>query len=201
MKVEIRNDSVIIEGYVNAVERDSKVLPQRVATRALKNFVEKVKAKVFQRALEKRGNVEVMFNHKKVVGSIEERNLELYEDSIGLYGKATITDPEVVEKARNKELRGWSFGFIARDESWEDVNDDLQRRNLEDIDLKEVSILTNNPAYIATSIEVRDEECINFETRQNQEEVEVTDKTEERKIDYSNQEKEIEIMKIKHLQK
>ena len=40
-------------------------------------------------------------------------NLELYEDNIGLRAIATVTDEQVIEKARNKELRGWSFGFVS----------------------------------------------------------------------------------------
>ena len=42
-KVEIRNDSVHIDGYVNAVERDSKVLRDDRG-----EFIEKVKAGAFQ---------------------------------------------------------------------------------------------------------------------------------------------------------
>ena len=42
MKVEIREDSVLIDGYVNAVEQDSKVLHN-----AKGPFVEKIKAGEF----------------------------------------------------------------------------------------------------------------------------------------------------------
>ena len=47
MKIEIRADSVLIDGYVNAVERDSKVLHN-----ANGPFVEKIKAGTFQRSLD-----------------------------------------------------------------------------------------------------------------------------------------------------
>lgn len=46
MKIEIRADSVVIDGYVNAVERDSKVLHN-----AKGPFVEKIKAGAFKRAV------------------------------------------------------------------------------------------------------------------------------------------------------
>ncbi|MGQ7189771.1 HK97 family phage prohead protease, partial [Escherichia sp. HC-CC] len=52
------------------------------------------------------------------LGSIENGNLELYEDNIGLRAIATVTDEQVIEKARNKELRGWSFGFVSEKDSW-----------------------------------------------------------------------------------
>ena len=36
---------------------------------------------------------------------------ELYEDNIGLRAIVEITDSDVIEKAKKKKLRGWSFGF------------------------------------------------------------------------------------------
>ena len=62
MKVEIRDDVVVIDGYVNAVERDSKVLRDKSGA-----FIEKIKAGVFQRALERAKrtayDVKVLLNH------------------------------------------------------------------------------------------------------------------------------------------
>lgn len=196
MKVEIRNNQVTIEGYVNAVERDSKILSKYMAPNAKSDFVERVKAKTFQRALESNDNIEVRFNHKKILGSTKE-NLMLHEDNIGLYAVATITDPEVIEKAKNNELRGWSFGFTTNKDNWEDIDENLQRRTLEDIYLSEVSILTATPAYIATSIEMRGEGCVVKEVRGVEENIEVVDKTEKEKPDYSTYEKEIELLKMK----
>jgi uncharacterized protein len=193
MKVEIRNNQVVIEGYVNAVERDSKVLTKSMSPYAKSSFVERVKSKTFQKALEKNSNVEVRFNHRRGLGSTSE-NLKLYEDNIGLYAKATITDDEIIQKAKKGELRGWSFGFTTNKDQWEDIGDDLQRRTLEDIDLAEVSILTDNPAYIATSIEMRGEDYLVIETRGIEEQIELVDKTE---IDYSIYEQEIELFKLK----
>ena len=44
MDVEIRSKSVIISGYVNAVERDSRVLPASMCPEATAPFVEQVEA-------------------------------------------------------------------------------------------------------------------------------------------------------------
>ena len=59
--------------------------------------------------------MDLLFNHDKNrnLGSIENGNLELYEDNIGLRAIATVTDEQVIKKAKNKELRGWSFGFVS----------------------------------------------------------------------------------------
>ena len=60
MKVEVRNNKIIIDGYVNAVERESKVLYD---TRG--EFIEKIRAGVFQKALERADNVKVLLDHEK----------------------------------------------------------------------------------------------------------------------------------------
>jgi HK97 family phage prohead protease len=164
MKVEIRNNSVFIEGYVNAVARDSKPIPS-IGGR----FIEQVVPGVFQRALDKSTNVDLLLNHDKSrkLGSTIEGNLELFEDNIGLKAICTVSDNEVVRKAKDNKLKGWSFGFYISKDRWEDGTNGMKRRYLEDIELTEVSIIddTNDPAYIATSIEVRNDKEILIENR------------------------------------
>ena len=156
MRIEIRADSVVIEGYVNAVARDSRPMRDR---KTGKRFVEQIVPGVFERAL-RHNEVQLLLNHDETrnLGSTS-TNLELYEDSIGLHARAEVTDPEVIEKARKKKLRGWSFGFWERDVSREDINDALERRFVEDMDLVEVSIIDERkqPCYEGTSVEVRAE--------------------------------------------
>lgn len=156
MRIELRSDSVVIEGYVNAVARDSRPMRDR---KTGKRFVEQIVPGVFERAL-KHNEVQLLLNHDKSrnLGSTS-TNLELYEDSIGLHARAEVTDPEVIEKARKKKLRGWSFGFRERDASTEDIHDALERRYVEDMDLVEVSIIDERkqPCYEGTSVEVRAE--------------------------------------------
>ena len=48
MRIEIRADSVLIEGYVNAVARDSRPMRDR---KTGKRFVEQIVPGVFERAL------------------------------------------------------------------------------------------------------------------------------------------------------
>ena len=166
MKLEIRakNDATV-SGYVNAVERDSKVLPSTMCPKAKKSFVEKIKVGTFKKAIQKADNIELRFNHGKVIGDTKSGDLELREDSIGLYAKAKITDEDVITKAEKEGLKGWSFGFTSNSDEWSDRSDDLQCRSIDDISLREVSILTIAPAYAGTSIEMRGENCEATETR------------------------------------
>jgi uncharacterized protein len=200
MRIEIRGNQVLLDGYVNAVDRESRVLPSPKG-----RFIEKIKPKTFERALQRADDVELRFNHDKnrKLGSIKEGNLQLYEDNIGLRAIATVSDEEVINKAKKGELRGWSFGFIDNKPHWEDGPDGIQRRILEDIDLLEVSVLDKTPAYIATSIEARGEEEVISENRNNEFKAEIEDLSqkeevpENREVDYSLYEKEIELLKMK----
>ncbi|MDM0454160.1 HK97 family phage prohead protease [Clostridium perfringens] len=194
MRVEIRNNSIIIDGYVNAVARDSRLIPDVKGS-----FREQIVPKAFQRALEKAENVDILLNHDKnrKLGSTAEGTLELFEDNIGLRAIATISDAEVIEKAKRNELRGWSFGFYSVKDRWEDIEEGVQRRYVEDLELTEVSIVDNTkvPAYSATSIETRANEEVLTETRSSDSIVKIADNT--NKVDNSKYKEEIESLKRK----
>lgn len=194
MSVEIRSDAVLLEGYVNAVGRDSRILTDRTG----KKFVEQIVPGTFQRALEKGNNVEIDLNHNRVLGSRETGEVELYEDAIGLRAKALISDPEVRNLARNNRLTGWSFEFIPKDQTIEPTdNPEIERRYLKDIYLKAVSILSVTPAYIATSIEARSENAEAYEVRALETDVEVTEiRNNDVEISYDLYEKQIELLKL-----
>ena len=84
----------------------------------------------------------------------------LYEDNIGLRAIVEIKNSDVIEKAKNKKLRGWSFGFIPLKEE-EIINQNgMRERCIRDMELFEVSIIDDKkiPAYIGTSIEMRSDE-------------------------------------------
>lgn len=121
-------------------------------------FIEKVKSEVFNRALARADNVDMLLNHdvRHKLASTMNQTLELREDNIGLYAKAIIYDKDVIAEAQQGNLKGWSFGFRALSDTW-DEEQPIARRTLEDIDLMEVSLLTIEPAYIATSVQVRAE--------------------------------------------
>lgn len=194
MKVEIRGATeAVIEGYVNAVGRESRMLPSHKGP-----FFEIVKPGTFTKALSRAKSVELRFNHSKVLGSTDDE-LRLYEDNIGLYAKATVRDADIIQKAKDGKLKGWSFGFSTIKDEWRDI-DGIQRRYLEDISLSEVSILDKMPAYIATSIEARDSENIIIELRCLDDEIEVTDNSVEVRnepVVLDQYKYQIEILKLK----
>lgn len=197
MKVEVRNDKIIIDGYVNAVERESKVLYD---TRG--EFIEKIRAGVFQKALERADNVRVLLDHEKdrELADTKSGKAKLYEDNIGLRAIVEIDDTEVIEKARNNKLRGWSFGFLCNKEDRKTNEDGIEERVVRDLDLLEVSIIDDKkyPAYIGTSIEMRDDEVKIAEYRNADfSKIEIKDEPEQQpekeveKIDYSDYEERL----------
>lgn len=196
MKIRVRDDSVEIEGYVNAIERLSKPLNSRIG-----KFTERIKKGAFKRAIERNDNVHILLNHNwdKDLGSTKQGNLKLNEDSIGLRAKAVINDREVIEKARNGDLVGWSFGFTDRDVDTHS-EDGMTTRDVKDLDLYEVSILdrTRTPAYEGTMVSVRSDENI-YHSSPLETEIEIRDEsTPEEKhkdIDYSKAENLIKEMK------
>ncbi|MDY3960175.1 HK97 family phage prohead protease [Romboutsia timonensis] len=182
MKIEVRSDSVVLEGYVNVTMRDSRVL-----SGIRGKFIEVVEARTFTKAIERANNIQLLHNHKKdrILGSTSNGNLELREDNIGLFARCEIRDQEVMNKAKNGELKGWSFGFSTIKDRWEKHDSGIDRRYLEDINLYEISILDVTPAYYATSVEVRGEENTLIEERSCESTIELitTEKVDEKRAE------------------
>lgn len=153
MQAEIRDNSVLIRGYVCAVGRDSKRISSEKG-----EFVEQVRSGTWQKAINSNEDIAVLLNHdwSKKLGSTKD-NLTLKEDNIGLYAEIRTSNPDVVAKAKENKLSGWSFGFRAIKVSWGKTDDGIYRRYLDEIKLNEVSILddTKTPAYYGTLVEVR----------------------------------------------
>lgn len=208
MKVSIRADSVLVEGYVNAIERNSKPLMSRIG-----RFVERICKGAFSSSLERNEDVHVLLNHdwSRDLGSTKQGNLELEEDAIGLHARAVITDAEVIEDARNGNLVGWSFGFEDVPNGVDNATDPdtgLPYRKVRDMDLHEVSILNRRkvPAYDGTLIMARADDDVHYFGEAMIDELEVVEETEEVRaeeepeqetvaIDYSEYEKMIAEMK------
>jgi HK97 family phage prohead protease len=163
MKINIREDHVEIEGYVNAIERNSKPLMSRVG-----RFIERICKGAFKNAIKRNDDIHILLNHnwERDLGSTKDGTLELNEDNIGLHARATITDKEVIEKARNGDLVGWSFGFTDRAVD-NVVENGIPTRAVKDLDLYEVSILdkAKTPAYDGTLITARSEDAENIQFR------------------------------------
>ena len=187
MKVEIRsNECAVISGYVNAVERRSNVIRRAGAL----PFREIVKPGTFRKALCRGNKVELKLNHGRTLCDTES-GLELREDNVGLYAQAFVTDKETVEAARKGKLTGWSFGFRCISDSWKDDGGGIELRELDDIRLDEVSILTQKPAYSATSVEVRGADEM-LELRCTDESADITDNT----YDFFLEKAELELLSL-----
>ena len=165
MNIRVVDNKLIIDGYVNAVERLSKPLKDRLGT-----FVERIKAGAFKRSLERAEDVRILLNHNwdRDLGGLKDGNLELNEDAIGLRAYAEITDKDIVEGVRNGtiQFRGWSFGFTDRDVEQGEENG-LTVRNVKDLNLYEVSLIDRSkvPAYDGTLVSIRsadDSERVNI---------------------------------------
>jgi HK97 family phage prohead protease len=186
MRIELRSDSVILDGYVNVCSRESRVLPSPRG-----KFVEEIMPRTFERALQKNDSVDLLFNHdqNRKLGSTRSGELQLNEDNVGLRAVATITDEIVIDKARKGELRGWSFGFSVLKDTWKNREDGMQKRTVEEMELYEISVLDKTPAYLATSIEARGEEdSILTEMRSEEFQAKIEDNTE--KIEEPKEQKE-----------
>lgn len=112
---------------------------------------------MFQRAIDNADEVKILLDHNwgKVLGSTKS-NLTLREDVIGLRARAEIDDPEVIQKAKEKRLRGWSFGFTEPTEERAD-RDGMTIRTITGLTLKEVSVIDDamKPWYPSTTVEMR----------------------------------------------
>lgn len=157
-KVEVsKGKQVTIQGYVNAVCRDSKVITLPNGGK----FVERVEQGVFSKAIEQATNIELKINHDRIIGDTNSGVLELKEDSIGLYAVARIIDSEVVQAAEAGKITGWSFGFVKTADEWEELPEGIHRRILKEIELNEVSLLIGEtPVYDAMSYEVRNDSIL-----------------------------------------
>ena len=197
MNIRVTDNKVEIDGYVNAVERLSKPLQDRLG-----KFVERVKVGAFKRALERADDVRILLNHDwdRDLGGIKDGNLELHEDAIGLHARATITDKEVVEQAKKGDLVGWSFGFVDRDVEQGEENG-LTVRNVKDLDLYEVSLINREkiPAYDGTLVAVRTADNTTSLNVADVIESDIKVRVDEEKPKEDNQSKEVDYTEIKKI--
>lgn len=153
-------DHYVIKGYVNAVGRDSRIIRDEKEP-----YVENIYPGTFNKVLKRTNNVIANVNHSldKYIGSLREHNLELYEDSIGCYGKATPKMEEFDKVSDINKLVGWSLEFKPYPDAieYETTSSGIQRRIIHDFDLEAVSIIDEHacgrPYYAGTSIKMRSE--------------------------------------------
>lgn len=186
MKIEIRNNKIIIDGYVNAVDRFSKPIRESGST-----FIEKIMPGAFKRSLEENSDVNVLLDHDKsrVLANTRQGTAKIYEDNIGLRANVEITDKEVIDKANKGLLRGWSFGFVCLEQE-RNAGKEYEERTIKDLLLREISLIDDRqiPCYSATSVEVRsknEEELIEYRSGKFDATMERKEELEQQKIDYT----------------
>lgn len=174
MKVELRADGVVhISGYVNVTGRESRPVMTKHG-----KIPEVIEPGSFQRAIDANEvGISVLLDHdasRRLAGTAD-HTLTLYEDNIGLRAETEITDPEVIEAAKNKKIRGWSFNMKNIVDEVEERADKLPLRHVKSFDMDEISLVIKKiPVYSATSVEIRADEEADVEERSMMETVDVT---------------------------
>ena len=143
-------DGMSFSGYAAIFNSDSEPLP----------FIERIAPGAFAKSLKSRNNIRMYMNHDSsmLLGTTRSKTVRLAEDSKGLFVDADLPDTSVGRDLSVLMQRGdvdsMSFGFTVPQggDRW---SDDGTRRELRQIRLFEVSVVTGFPAYAATSASVR----------------------------------------------
>jgi len=143
-------DGMSFSGYAAVFNSDSEPLP----------FIERIAPGAFAKSLKSRNNIRMYMNHDSsmLLGTTRSKTVRLAEDSKGLFVDADLPDTSVGRDLSVLMQRGdvdsMSFGFTVPQggDRW---SDDGSRRELRQIRLFEVSVVTGFPAYAATSASVR----------------------------------------------
>ena len=144
------SDGMQFSGYAAVFDSDSEPLP----------FIERILPGAFKRSLKARNEVKLFKNHNmdEVLASTRSKTLRLTEDSKGLLAEATLPDTtagrDLAVLMKRGDVHSMSFGFSVPPKG--DVfSSDGMTRQLKEIRLHEVSIVTGFPAYTATTASVR----------------------------------------------
>ena len=143
-------DGMSFTGYAAVFNSDSEPLP----------FIERIAPGAFKKSLKGRNTIKMYMNHDSsmLLASTRSKTLRLQEDSKGLLVEADLPDTTVGRDLSVLMKRGdvdsMSFGFSvpAGGDKW---SDDGMTRELRQVRLHEVSVVTGFPAYKATSASVR----------------------------------------------
>ena len=137
-------------GYAAVFNSPSEPLP----------FTEVIREGAFMRSLKTRNEVKMFMNHNTdhVLASTRSGTLKLKEDSTGLLAEAklpeTTSGRDLSVLMQRGDVHSMSFGFSVppNGDKW---SQDGATRELHQIRLHEVSVVTGFPAYEATTADVR----------------------------------------------
>jgi HK97 family phage prohead protease len=156
---ETDSDGMKFSGYAAVFNSDSEPLP----------FTERIMPGAFSKTLRSRNEIKLFKNHNmdEVLASTRSKTLKLREDANGLLAEATLPDTtagrDLAVLMKRGDVHSMSFGFTVPDggDSW---NSRGSVRELREVRLHEVSIVTGFPAYSATTASVRSLEVLAHRT-------------------------------------
>lgn len=135
------------------------------STTDLGYFEERIKPGAFARAIKEQQDVRALWNHDPnyVLGRTKSGTLRLAEDNVGLQIEIdppeTQTARDLVESIRRGDVDQMSFAFIPTKETWTERQGMLPLREIEDVNLYDISPVTY-PAYPATTVGLRSAESV-----------------------------------------
>ena len=152
---DTQSDGMKFSGYAAVFNSNSEPLP----------FTERILEGAFSKSLRSRNEVKLFKNHNmdEVLASTRSKTLKLREDSTGLLAEATLPDTtagrDLAVLMKRGDVHSMSFGFTVPDggDSW---NSKGSVRELREVRLHEVSIVTGFPAYENTTASVRSLEIL-----------------------------------------
>ncbi len=121
---------------------------------------ETIASGAFTRALSSNPNVVCLRDHDNAIllGRTRSRTLSLEQDSTGLKFECRLPDTtqasDLIALIERGDIDGCSFSFIANMDDWKTTSDGMTLRTLIDVDLFDVSIVSE-PAYPDTSLALR----------------------------------------------
>lgn len=143
---EVRAKGRRLEGYAATFGQEARI----------GNFIETIQAGAFADSLAERADILALVDHDvgRILARTRSKTLRLAEDSRGLAFDLdvppTTVGSDVLALAERGDLGGMSFAFSVKRDKW-----DGERRTLEAVDLREVSVVSAWPAYDGTIVQAR----------------------------------------------
>ena len=159
LRADPKGDGMSFSGYAAVFNSPSEPLP----------FIERIMPGAFSKTLKSRNNVRMYMNHDSnmLLATTKAKTLRLSEDSKGLLVDASLPDTSVGRDLsvlmKRGDVNSMSFGFSVP-AGGDYFSDDGMTRELRQIKLFEVSVVTGFPAYTATTATVRSLDALSTRT-------------------------------------
>jgi HK97 family phage prohead protease len=156
-QLEVRARGRRLEGYAAVFNTEARIA----------DFVETIAPGAFAASLRSGDDILALVDHDptKLLARTKSGSLQLSEDGKGLAfaldTPSTTAGEDVLELVHRGDIGGMSFGFTVHDfgERW-----DGNKRELRDVTLHEISVVSSWPAYPQTSVTARAKWTKDFRT-------------------------------------